>query len=456
MSNDNPPAPGLGQRLVRALANSIGAEPKEMGAVLIAGAYFFFILSAYYIIRPIREEMAVLSGVRNIPWLFTGTLIGMLLVHPLFTSTVSRWPRKKFVTITYRFFMANLVMFFLLLKFLPTESTIWVGRIFFVWASVFNLFVVSVFWSFLTDIFGTGQGKRLFGFIGVGGTLGGILGSAITAQMVLIVPVIQLFWVSIALLEGAVFCVKRLDAWVARNGEALRTIAETEGTASIESATQDTDPANTAAIIGGGALDGIKRVLGTPYLLAISAFMLLFTIGSTFLYTIQAELVSQTFADSAERTSVFARIDLWVNIITLFTQAFLTGRLMKWLGVGITLALLPALSILGFGALGFAPLFVVFVAFQLFRRAGNYAIARPTREVLYTVLPRGDKYKAKNFNDTFVYRAGDQVGAWSYAAFAWLGFGVSALAFVMVPVSGLWLMVALWLGREQKARAEAG
>lgn len=447
MTPDTTPSGKSGLR--GALAKAIGAKDEEMGAIFLACSYFFFILSAYYVIRPIREQMAVAGGVRNIPWLFTGTLIGMLLVHPLFTWAVSRWTRRTFVTITYRFFMANLVIFFLLLKMVPADWTVWIGRGFFIWTSVFNLFVVSVFWSFMTDIFREGQSKRLFGFIGVGGTLGGILGSSITAFLATAISPVNLLWFSVLLLEGGVFCVRRLDLWVTARGRHT-TASEAEGTDPRADPISD----ESEAVIGGAALDGIKSVFASPYLLGIGAFMLLFTIGSTFLYQIQADIVSRTFTDAARQTSVFAQLDLAVNVLTLFTQAFLTGRLLKWLGVGLTLSLLPLLSIIGFAALGVAPVLAVFVVFQVLRRGGNYAVGRPTREVLYTVLPRADKYKAKNFNDTFVYRAGDQVGAWSYAAFSAMGLTVSGLAFGMVPLAGVWLLIALWLGAQQKKRAE--
>lgn len=451
-----------------------GARPEETGIVLLSAAYFFCILSAYYVIRPIREEMGVAGGVENLPWLFTATLAAMLLVHPVFASIVSRWPRKRFVPVTYRFFILNLFVYYLLLTSLSDGvATVWVGRSFFVWISVFNLFVVSVFWSFMTDIYRERQSRRLFGLIGVGGTLGGIVGSSITAFLVGELSPATLLWFSIVLLECAVQCVRGLDSRVgrlraaraggtdgagaveahaeARPGEgradgAVDELREDGGELGAAAATQD-------PVIGGSALEGIQRVLKSPYLLGICAFMLLFTIGSTFLYNIQAEIMSRTFSDPAERTSVFARIDLAVNTLTLFTQLFLTGRIMKRLGVGFTLALLPLLSMAGFLALGAAPAFAVFVVFQVLRRAGNFAVAVPTREVLYTVLPRRDKYKAKNFNDTFVYRAGDQTGAWSFAGLGALGLGTAALAWTMVPVAGVWLVVALWLGKRQRVLA---
>ena len=425
------------------LARLTGTRPEESAIVLLSAAYFFCILSAYYVMRPIREEMGVAGGVENIPWLFTATLAAMLVAHPIFASIVSRWPRKRFVLITYRFFILNLIVYYFLLTGVGEGSgaAVWVGRTFFVWISVFNLFVVSVFWSFMTDIYRERQSRRLFGLIGVGGTLGGIVGSSITAFLVGELSAAALLWFSIVLLECAVACVRGLDRRVRRMRSAGGEPAPTP----------DADP-----VIGGSALDGIRRVAASPYLLGICAFMLLFTVGSTFLYNIQAEIMSRTFSDPAERTSVFARIDLAVNVLTLFTQLFLTGRIMRWLGVGVTLALLPLLSMAGFLALGAAPVFAVFVVFQVLRRAGNFAVAVPTREVLYTVLPRRDKYKAKNFNDTFVYRAGDQVGAWSFAGLGALGLGTAALAWSMVPVAGVWLAVALWLGRRQRVLARVG
>ena len=419
------------------VARVTGVRPEEAGVVLLSAAYFFCVLSAYYVIRPIREEMGVAGGVDNIPWLFTGTLAAMLVVHPAFAAIVSRWPRRRFVTVTYRFFMLCLVAFYVVFAALPQgeAAAVWAGRVFFIWTAVFSLFVVSVFWSFMTDIYRERQGRRLFGLIGVAGTLGAIAGSSITAFLIESLSPATLLWFSIVLLECAVACVKALDR------RTLRRVPDTPS------------PPSDDVVIGGSPLDGIRHVLASPYLLGICAFMLLFTIGSTFLYNIQAAVMERTFADPDERTSVFAQINLAVNTLTLLTQMFLTGRIMRRFGVGLTLALLPLLSIVGFLALGAAPVFAVFVVFQVLRRAGNFALAVPAREVLYTVLPRRDKYKAKNFNDTFVYRAGDQIGAWSFAGFGALGLGTAAMAFSMVPVAGVWLGVALWLGRKQRGLA---
>lgn len=215
---------------------------------------------------------------------------------------------------------------------------------------------------------------------------------------------------------------------------------EPEGVAGSRDASQE--------VIGGGIFDGIKHVFSSPYLFGIASLILFYTISSTFLYFQQADIVARVFKDNpAERTRVFGMMDIAVNALTLIAQLFLTGRVMKWLGVGFALAFLPLLTLIGFGALGVAPVLWVVVCFQVARRAGNFAIQRPAREALFTVLPRTDKYKAKNFSDTFVYRFGDQVGAWSYAGMAVFGLGASGLAFVMVPFSALWVVLTVWLGR---------
>jgi AAA family ATP:ADP antiporter len=431
-------------------------RPEEVRALLWSCAYFFCILSAYYILRPLREEMGVAGGVRNLPWLFTGTLVAMLVLHPPFAALVSKLPRLRFVSITYRFFMLNLLIFFVLLKFSTEAQNIWVGRAFFVWISVFNLFIVSVFWAFMADTYHIGQGKRLFGFIGVGGSLGGILGSAITASLAQPVGPVNLLLISVVLLELGVLAVRRLarisDAWGAPT--ALGTAVgggedPGKGAAGRGSGSDHEKP------IGGSFLAGITHVMRSPYLLGIVVYMLLYTITATFLYFQQAEIVSVTFDDRAVRTSFFARLDLLVNILTVGTQLFLTGRIIKLLGVAVTLAILPIMVMIGFTGLGLMPTLAVLATIQVLRRSTNFAVARPTRETLYTVLPREDKYKAKNFIDTFVYRGGDQIGAWSYAAMGWLGLTMVGIAFAAVPIAGVWLLVALWLGRRQTELATA-
>jgi len=403
--------------------------------MLLSAAYFFLVLTSFYIIRPIREEMGVAGGVENLAWLYTGTLVGTLMAHPLFTWLVARYPRKAFIPIAYRFFIANLFIFFLLLRTTSGEAYVWVGRIFFNWTSVFNLFVVSVFWAFMADIYRSEQSKRLFGFIATGGTIGAILGSGMTALLAHGLGVVNLLLVSALFLELAVRCVRRLGRSVTDLGIGARE--------------DENEP------IGGSVLAGVSGVAKSPYLLGIILFVLLFTITSTTLYFQQADVVSRSFDDPRERTSFFATIDLLVNLLALVTQVFVTGRVIKWLGLAATLAVLPVLSLISFPLIGLYPTLGVIMVSQVLRRGWNYGMMKPSLEALYTVIPREDKYKAKNLIDTFIYRSGDQVGAWSYDGMMSAGLGLSAIAFANVPIAGIWLVIGVTLGVAQNRRALA-
>jgi AAA family ATP:ADP antiporter len=429
--------------LVGRILQAVGARPGEGAVLLWASTYYFLALAAYYVIRPIRDDMGAASGVENLAWLFTGTMAGMLLVHPLYTALVSKLPRRRFISYAYRFFIANLVLFFIVFRLADPSKTVWVGRVFFIWTSVFNLFAVSVFWSLVTDVFRPGQGKRLFGIVAVGGTLGAMLGSGITTWLVGVVGQLNLLLVSGVALELAVRASRVLD-----RAEAGLRLADDGRDAAAVTATSSAEE-----VIGGGVLEGVKHVLSSPYLLGVAILILFYTISSTFLYFQQVDVVSRVFGDdSVARTRVFGAIDFTVNTLTLFAQLFLTGRVMKWLGVGFALAFLPFLTLVGFGTLSAAPTLAILIGFLVLRRAGNFAIQRPAREALFTVLPRTDKYKAKHFSDTFVYRLGDQVGAWSYDWMGALGLSVSALALTMVPLSAGWLVLSLWLGRRYLAK----
>ena len=347
-------------------------------------------------------------------------------------------PRARFVPLTYRFFAANILLFAGALYFAGPEGDVWIGRAFFIWLSIFNLFVVSVFWATIVDVFSTEQGKRLFGFIAAGATLGAIAGSATTAILARDVPTWALLIGAALLLDVAVFSMRGL----ARLSDRLNRAPVTGDAAPSEA-------------IGGSAFAGITRTFQSPYLLNIGLFLLLFSVTSTFLYFEQAGIAKRSFPDRGSQTAFFASVDLLVNLLTLGVQFFLTGRIVRRIGVGPALALLPAASILGFAALALSPTITAIVAFQVFRRASNFAIARPIREVLFTVVPREDRYKAKNFIDTVVYRTGDQIGAWSFAGIAALGLGSTAVAVTAVPLSAAWLLNSLWLGRRQEARRVA-
>lgn len=429
-SSSAPRSPALLQRLV-------DVRPEEVRAMLVSFAYFFFVLSGWFVMRPMREAVAVATGVSKLPFLFAGTLTAVLIANPLFATLVVRYPVRKFIAITYQFFVANILVFYALMTFVaPAEGSagdIWIGRAFFVWTSVFNLFVVSIFWAFMADSFRSEQAKRLFGFIAVGGTLGSVLGSAATAELASVIGTANLLLLSATLIELAVLCVMRFPDQAGAHEENVARHAELP--------------------IGGSLWAGITHVMRSRYLLGISTFLVLLTMGSTILYFEQADIVGKAFADRAARTAVMARIELVVQSLTLVTQIFLTGRLIRWLGLALSLAFLPFVSLVGFAALGTWPVFLVVASLAILRRAGNFALNNPSMEILFTVIPREDKYKAKNFIETFVYRAGDQVGAWGFAGLAAIGLSMSGIAYAAVPIAAVWLFLGVWLGREQGRRA---
>jgi AAA family ATP:ADP antiporter len=419
----------------RFLSKIIDVKPNEGRALVWAWLYIFSLLSSYYILRPIRDQMGIAGGVNNLQWLFSGTLLGMLLLNLPFSYLVKIFPREQFIAISYRFFIANILLFAIALYTATPEQTIWIGRAFFIWTSVFNLFVVSIFWQMIVDIFTAEQGKRLFGFIAAGATLGAIAGSLFTVSTVEHMAPGYLMIGSAVMIEIAVFCVRRLSA--------------------ISASLSERPPSEQGneKPIGGTLLAGFRDALSSSYLLNVSIFLLLYAVTSTFLYFQQAAVVSHAFSSRAAQTQFFASIDLGVNLLTLTIQIFLTGRILRWFGVGTTLSMLPAASVVGFGAVALLPSLTSVVAFQLIRRAGNFAIARPTREILFTVLPREDRYKAKSFIDTAIYRLGDQIGAWSFALLSYLKLETAEISIVAAATSALWLANSWWLGRKQDVLA---
>ena len=368
--------------------------------------------------------------------MFTGTLLAMTAAVPLFGWVSSRFPRRQFLPFVYFFFILTLLTFYSLMGGHIAEHI--VARGFFIWASVFNLFVVSVFWSFMNDIFSNAQAQRLFGVIAAGGTVGALTGPTLTALLVQPLGTRNLLLISAVLLAVAIVCITQLSSWSAQQpGSDERVSAEV-----------------AEKPMGGGIWHGIQLVAQSPYLIGICFLMLLFTSLATFLYFMQAQIVRDAFSDSAQRTALFATIDFSVNALTLVFQVFITARLVKWFGIGMVLAVVPLLLATGFVALGIAPVLGVLVVVQVIRRAGNYAITRPAREMLYVVLGREEKYKAKNFIDTVVYRTGDAISAWLYAGLRSLGVGISAIAFIAVPLALVWAWLGFGLGKQQNNLAK--
>jgi ATP:ADP antiporter, AAA family len=371
--------------------------------------------------------MGVQSGVATLPWLFTAIFLTMLAVVPVFGALSSRVPRRRLIPAIYWFFIINLLLFWG--AFQIADARPWVARVFFVWVSVFNLFVVSVFWSFMVDVFDEEQGKRLFGFIAAGGTLGAIAGPALTVGLARSLGPINMLLVSALLLGVAIFCMQQLRQWIRSASAAVNTEDQA---------------------LGGSIWAGMIDVVRSPYLLGICFYLFCYTMTSTLLYVEMMRLVPGEYPDPARRTQLFASIDLVVNVLTLTVQLFLTAKVFERLGVTITLALLPAFSIIGFFTLGFMPVLTVLIVFGVIRRAGEFALSKPAREVLFTVLPREAKYKAKNVIDTLVYRSGDALSSTLSTALHGVGFTLSTLCFLAAPLAGAWFAAALWLGRKER------
>lgn len=413
------------------------AEPNEISAMLLSAVYFFCTMTAYSILRPVRDEIAVASGVRDLPKLFLATLATMLVVTPIYGALVARVPVRKFVRIVYQFIALNLVGFFFAWKM--QVSPIAMQWVFFAWTTVLGVFGPSLFWSVMADTYSNAQAKRIFGFIGVGGTIGFISGLAITGFLTDTVGTHNLMLVS------AVFIL--LAATLA--GMVPNAAAGSDTIASERKQT---------AVLGGSAFAGAIHVLKSPYLAMIALFLFLYLFASAIMYSAQTVIVGDAITDRATRTEFLARIGLATQIAAAMGQIFLTARLMK-LGLQWTLPTVSVVSIIGFAALGMTafgwlPVLGTFVAFQVARSASEYMLTQPSRKVLFTVLSREDKYKTTNFLETFVYRAGDQLAIYIFAGLSVsAGLALTTISWLAVPVMCMSLGVSLWLARRQKELA---
>ncbi|UPK88898.1 MFS transporter [Pseudomonas sp. A2] len=418
----------------RRLDQGLNIQPGE-GPAVIAGLLLFYLLfTGYFMLRPVRETMGVAGGVDNLQWLFTGTFITTLACLPLFGWLASKVQRRYILPWTYGFFASNLLLFAVLFARNPEAS--WAARAFYIWLSVFNLLSISLAWSVLADLFSTAQGKRLFGLLAAGASLGGLSGPILGTLLVAPLGHAGLLVLAAALLLGSIGATLYLQRW--RKLNPLPAQAERA----------DSRP------LGGNPFAGATAVLRSPYLLGIALFVVLLASVSTFLYFEQARIVSETFTDRTRQTQVFGLIDSVVQALAILTQVFLTGRLARRLGVGVLLVAVPLVMAAGFLWLALAPVFAVFVVVMVVRRAGEYALVRPGREMLFTVLPAEDKYKAKNFIDTVVYRGGDALSGWLKRALDVMGEYPQLAMLIGTLIALGWALTGGVLGRRQ-ARLES-
>ena len=420
------------------IKKAVKAESGEIKALLWSFGYFFFLLSTYYMLLPLRDAMGIEGGTRNLSWLFAATFIATLVTAPFQAALVARLPRRTFIPVVYLFLVANMVVFWALMS--AQIAPVIVARAFFIWITVFSVFTVSVFWSFMADLYSAEQSKRLFGFIGAGGSIGSILGPMITGALVQRIGVANLLLIAGLLLVLAVVCANRL-----------------EGAAGLAQAAQADFKAASAGrqkAVGGGMFDGFALLFKSPYLGGIGLWVFLLSFAGTMLYFVQADVVAAAATDTATRTQIFAQIAKWVGILSLIIQLLATGRIIKAIGTGPAAALLPLVFVVGFIAIALNPAVLLVVAgFQAVQRATNFGIANLARESLWTVVSREEKFKAKNIIDGSVFRAADAINAQVFNGLHAL-MAVPALAGVAAVISGSWVALSLALGRTQERKAK--
>jgi AAA family ATP:ADP antiporter len=423
------------ETLIKKLVNFKSGEGK---ALFWSFAYFFFLMSTYYMLLPIRDAFGIRGGAQDLPWLFLGTFIAALLTAPLQASIAAKLPRQRFVPVAYLFLVANMLVFWFLLKSEVAPDV--VPKAFFIWITVFSVFTVSIFWTFMSDLYSTEQGKRLFGFIAAGGSLGTILGPKVTKLLVGPLGVANMLLLASGMLILAVIAANRLEP-------AAAELQAADPKFVAASAGRDKKP------VGGGVFDGFGLLFKSSYLGSIGVWVFMLSLLGTFLYLTQAHIVASYTDDMKARTSIFSEIYFWVGILSLVVQVLGTGRIIKGLGVGPALAILPLVFVVGFSGLMFTSALFVVAAFQACQRASNFGIANVAREALWPVVTREEKFKAKNIVDGAVFRGADFVNAFIYTGLAKVMQVQPTLAAIGVVLAGGWAALSFGLGKAQEKRA---
>lgn len=422
---------------MRRLSVAFNAHDHELRPALSGFLLFLCLFAGYFMLRPIRESMGIAAGVENLQWLFTVTFLVMLAAVPLFAWLSSRVPRERFIDWVYGFFGLNLLVFVALFQLQPDNP--WLARTFYVWISVYNLFVVSVAWSLMADVFDSEQAKRLFAFIAAGASVGGLLGPVLSAALIGSIGASGLMLLA-ALLLGVTLALKQaLMRWREEGGAGRPGAPATE---------------SPRLPLPGNPFSGLTAVLRSPYLLGIAGFVVLLATVTTFLYFEQARLVAEHFPDREAQVRVFGTIDFVVQGGALLSQLFITGRIAQKLGVRVLLAIVPLVMCIGFVGLALAPGFALLAALMIVRRIGEYAFVRPGREMLFAPLDAESKYKAKNFIDTVVYRGGDALSGWAKSVLDMLGQGAGLAAAIGALCALLWGLLGWQLGRRADHRQE--
>jgi ATP:ADP antiporter, AAA family len=416
---------------------------EEVPSVIAATLFHFFILTGIMVVRPAREALGVQAGFDAVRWLFIGTALGGLAIYPIFGWMVSRFNRVTFITASYLFFAASLLVFYLILTLASEAVGLTTGMVFYVYFSVFNLFVTMVFWALMADRYSLEQSKRLFGALAVGGTVGAIVGPILAGQLA------EPFGTPSLLLAGAVSLTLAVGM--------VRILARQQPDVPTPATVRDPEapPAvDDRATIGGSPWRGLAAVLKSPYLFGTGLYMLILAIIATLLYFTQLQMVAALGADTDAQTTLFANINTYTQVATLILQALVTGHVLKRMGVPFALAVVPIVVGLGFIGLAISASLAMYILVDATFRATQRGFMRPARETLFTVVSREDKYKAKSVIDVPIYRAGDVIGAFTEGALTGLGWGLIALTAFAVPVAIGWAGLGIWLGRSQRRQAE--
>jgi AAA family ATP:ADP antiporter len=428
MSQSKSEASNKRSLLARLFDSLAAVERGEVKAVVLSMSFFFFLFGSYSVIKPVRDAMGTVYGVGRLQELFTATLLASLAFAPLYAGLASRIKLAHFLPWVYGFVAVTILMFYVLFTYGHFADR-WLVAAFYVWVSTFNMLIISVFWTFMADVFSRAQAKRLFGFIAAGGTLGGIAGPAVATLLAMGLGNNNLMLVSAAgfAITAALVGIlaKEKQKLVASGAEVQRTSLEHR--------------------LPGSPFDGFRLLTRSPYLLLLALFLLLMTWISTIVYFQLGDLITKSFSNREARTQAYGLIDLTVNSVALLIQLFGTGRFIGRFGVGTGLLINPIIMVVAFLAIAFSPVLLVLGGIQILRRVAEYAVAKPTREMLFTVVDQESRYKAKNVIDTVIYRFGDFSSAWVSAAI--LPYGVVGLAVFGVIISAIWFPVAYVLGK---------
>lgn len=428
-------APAASGWLQRVLARACEIYPEETRATLASFLLVFLLMGSYYIVRPVRDALASNWTDAQVSWLWTFTFFLSTFAVTVYGAAISRMRFQRLVPSVYGLFAISFVLFAIGAHTF-TERTL-LDKAFYLWVSLFSLFHISVFWSFMADTFSKPQATRLFGFIGAGASAGGILGPATASLLVGDFGTDALLLIASAMVALTVPLVR----W-------LQRLKVTD----LHNQNVALDTANLA--IGGNPLAGFAEFLQSRFLLAIGLFLFLYTCISAFVYFEMKNLFD--VYDPETRTRIWANMDLAVNSLTILIGVFATGRMAKYLGMPFTLASIPVLIGAGLLLLAAAPLVGMVVALQIIRRAGDYAVSRPAREMLFTVVDRETRFKAKPVIDIVIYRGGDMLSAWGFTALTQgLGLGLAAVALVGAFIAALWALTGVYLGRQFNALAPA-